>query len=244
MNKDLMKAAGFGEEVQAVLLGLCPFCKEKVYKEDFEDPLSLSEYKISWLCQKCQDKTFDTPPRPPKPQVVIGPNDWAKTEMYQMKPAYDGTHTYRKLIGKSGLTWLVSTSPNGGDEVYVEGSPSDGYFKGFGGATLTFKLEDGTTIDLKGPWKSNTGALLADTGYDATATHLTFVVVAKSREYPWDAYRVVMRDVLYKDTEWTTGEFNRGDEIAQRIADETGEIVMLYSESQGGSSCGQVKPKK
>lgn len=38
--------------------GQCPFCGEKVNPKSFRDELSLKEYKISGLCQKCQDKFF------------------------------------------------------------------------------------------------------------------------------------------------------------------------------------------
>lgn len=36
--------------------GRCPLCKCKI--GDFRDELSRREYKISGLCQKCQDKIF------------------------------------------------------------------------------------------------------------------------------------------------------------------------------------------
>ena len=39
--------------------GKCPICNEEIISmEDFKDILSIQEYKISGLCQKCQDKTF------------------------------------------------------------------------------------------------------------------------------------------------------------------------------------------
>lgn len=38
--------------------GLCPFCKCKVNIKDFKDRLSIKEYRLSGLCQKCQDETF------------------------------------------------------------------------------------------------------------------------------------------------------------------------------------------
>lgn len=38
--------------------GICPFCKEKVDINDFRDKLSLEEFKISGLCQSCQDEFF------------------------------------------------------------------------------------------------------------------------------------------------------------------------------------------
>lgn len=59
MNQEIMKAAGFGKEVELVNQHYCPFCRVKVNpKKDFRDELSRKEYKISGLCQSCQDKMF------------------------------------------------------------------------------------------------------------------------------------------------------------------------------------------
>lgn len=38
---------------------ICPICHEKI--TSFKDVLSLKEYRISGLCQSCQDKTFIEP---------------------------------------------------------------------------------------------------------------------------------------------------------------------------------------
>ena len=39
--------------------GKCPLCEAKINgKDDFKDQLSINEYLISGMCQKCQDKTF------------------------------------------------------------------------------------------------------------------------------------------------------------------------------------------
>ena len=59
MNKNILKQLGFNEEVKAVEHGFCPFCKKPVSIEDFKDEISKREYKISGLCQACQDKTFN-----------------------------------------------------------------------------------------------------------------------------------------------------------------------------------------
>jgi len=58
MNKKIMEAAGLGDMVKAVEKGLCPFCGNPVNFEDFRDDLSRREFKISGLCQKCQDEFF------------------------------------------------------------------------------------------------------------------------------------------------------------------------------------------
>lgn len=39
--------------------GICPFCKKPVNIDEFRDDLSRKEYRISGLCQKCQDDFFD-----------------------------------------------------------------------------------------------------------------------------------------------------------------------------------------
>ena len=43
------------QQTENILKGLCPICNEPT--EQFRDELSLREYYISGLCQKCQDKT-------------------------------------------------------------------------------------------------------------------------------------------------------------------------------------------
>lgn len=58
MNKEIMKAAGFGKETAAVEAGNCPFCGKKINMADFKDDESVREFKISGLCQGCQDKMF------------------------------------------------------------------------------------------------------------------------------------------------------------------------------------------
>lgn len=56
MNKKLMKKAGFEKEVELTEKGLCPLCKKTEFK--FRDELSRKEFKISGLCQECQDELF------------------------------------------------------------------------------------------------------------------------------------------------------------------------------------------
>jgi hypothetical protein len=59
MNENIMRAAGFGEVVDKVKAGNCPFCSKPVELDTFRDELSLKEFKISGMCQKCQDSFFD-----------------------------------------------------------------------------------------------------------------------------------------------------------------------------------------
>ena len=58
MNKDIMRALGFDKEVELVDMGYCPFCEEPIDPESFNDVLSLKEWKISGLCQSCQNEIF------------------------------------------------------------------------------------------------------------------------------------------------------------------------------------------
>ena len=37
---------------------VCVICHKEIRMEDFKDALSLKEYGISGLCQKCQDEIF------------------------------------------------------------------------------------------------------------------------------------------------------------------------------------------
>ena len=59
MNDDIMRAMGFGKEVDRTKLNLCPFCRMPVKMEDFKDALSRKEYNISGMCQKCMDEFFN-----------------------------------------------------------------------------------------------------------------------------------------------------------------------------------------
>lgn len=58
MNKAIMEAMGFEQAVRAVEECCCPFCNIKIEDVPFRDELSRKEYKISGLCQNCQDDMF------------------------------------------------------------------------------------------------------------------------------------------------------------------------------------------
>jgi len=58
MNKKIMEAMGFAEEMERVSKGNCPFCNKDIWEKDFRNALSLKEYRISGLCQTCQDEMF------------------------------------------------------------------------------------------------------------------------------------------------------------------------------------------
>jgi len=58
MNKELMNKFGFEEEVRKVAQGICPFCDTIINLDDFKDDKSRKEFKISGICQNCQDLVF------------------------------------------------------------------------------------------------------------------------------------------------------------------------------------------
>jgi len=57
-KKNLLRSAGFNKEVNRAELGLCPLCGMPVKDEDFRNALSRKEFKISGMCQNCQDNIF------------------------------------------------------------------------------------------------------------------------------------------------------------------------------------------
>lgn len=226
-------------------------CGQDVFPEMW-DTLTQKEFTISGLCADCQDGIFDTKsnqfnqPDPltgekPKERQFYIPT--ANDYVVQRQPMRSGqgeaqSRRYYLYTGKSGKRWLVADQDNAAANVYVEGGPNS---DGFGGATLTFPLVDGSEIKLKGPWHGNSDALFEDTGIDVRDRHYTFVVVSRRRE-SGEHYELIHADVLYKDDTPQLGNFHRGDLIAREWAQKLNEIVYLYSASEGGSSSGQVKP--
>ena len=55
---EALRSIGFGKHVDAVEENKCPFCGIKIELNSFKDALSEKEYRISGLCQGCQDKMF------------------------------------------------------------------------------------------------------------------------------------------------------------------------------------------
>ena len=56
MNRDIMIQAGLSQAVERVEAGVCATCAGVV--GPFRDDLSCKEYRISGMCQTCQDKVF------------------------------------------------------------------------------------------------------------------------------------------------------------------------------------------
>lgn len=54
------KRLGLHKEAERAKHGFCPFCGKPVSLADFRDALSVKEFRISGICQPCQDSFFGT----------------------------------------------------------------------------------------------------------------------------------------------------------------------------------------
>lgn len=153
------------------------------------------------------------------------------------RPSVPKEERYHMVVGKSGDIWLYPDNDHPADEIHVSTKHHDGYC----GRELHYHLVDGTAIMLHGPWHSNSDALYDDTGVDLRSKHITYVVIAKDRDYT-KKYETIMKDVLYQDEKPMVGAFERGTRMAMEMAQKMGIVLMLYKESWGGSSCGPIYP--
>lgn len=154
--------------------------------------------------------------------------------------------TYRKVGGKSGNTWLVPTL---GDPSKIHLDRHDPKSKGYGGSTLTFRLDNGEEYSVKGPWNSNSDSLYHDTGIDLRNNHKSRGIVALKREVPEDRSRYssmdyIYKDVLHLDEDMVRGSFNRVEDIGQKIANELNQTVYYQVVSQDGGSSGTIEPQR
>lgn len=255
-----MKAVGLGETVKLVEAGICPFCHSKVDIKDFRDELSLKEYTISGLCQKCQDETFSNSdedededevyPESQKeiktrPKLYEAKEDEFVEESYQMFSGQGEavSHKYHKYIGKSGNIWLVADSKSPADNIYVTNNPQNTTDKnsrwaGFGGATLKMPLVEGGVFELHGGWHTNSESLFCDTGVDLRDKHETFVVLSKEMEYTEDGtYRRIFKGIVYKDDKPIFGPYHRYEDLIRKYP----EAQYYYMKSHGGGSSGSCE---
>jgi len=149
---------------------------------------------------------------------------------------------YRKVETEAKI-WYIPIQDNAADDLHVfikNKGGKIGSFEGYGGATLNFLLEDGTTDAVKGPWHSNSLSLFNDTGIDLRNNTITIGAIGKDRTF--EGNTTFLEDVLYEDTDWVLGSFNRIKDMAQEFADKLGIKVWYYSQSTGGSSTCWLDP--
>jgi hypothetical protein len=203
------------------------------------------EHPKSW---RDRESLLNAPmPTPDPPEPNPADNGWIKFDSNRPMISASGEaedRRYKVLTGKSGKRWLIAIQPNEGDNVYMEGDPGS---DGFGGRTISFPLEDGTVLELKGPWKTTSG-LYHDTGYDVSGKFLTMGVVALEHMSVWNprSYWSVdwYRGIIHRDTDWVISSWDRIDRIAQAYADEHQCNVFRCTITYGGSSTSRLEPKK
>jgi hypothetical protein len=57
-KKNILRTAGFKEQIDRIEHGFCPLCGKPICMEDFKDELSKKEFTISGTCQECQNGVF------------------------------------------------------------------------------------------------------------------------------------------------------------------------------------------
>ena len=121
-----------------------------------------------------------------------------------------GNMDYKQLIGKDGRTWLVGNTHNAADHIYADGGKGS---EGFGGRTLEFDIDDGSTLSLIGPWKSNSDHLFAETGHDVRHLHLSMGIISLHQE-PFNYHTGFYINVLHRDHGFEIGPFDRIEQLA------------------------------
>lgn len=145
--------------------------------------------------------------------------------------------TFTKVTADNGVVFLIAEQDNAADNTYSH-DPKDKHSQGFAGRTISFVLKDGSIYEAQGPWHTNSQHLLGATGLDITDKHRSKVAVGLKRGNE----PMCVADVVYIEEENQIGKFNRGDTIAQKIADDLNTVVYCLRRSEGGGSCGPVKP--
>jgi len=147
---------------------------------------------------------------------------------------------YHKVIGNSGRIWLYADQPNSADNIYVSGDKNS---DGFAGRTLSFLLDDGSLLQLTGPWHTNAESLFNDTGVDLRDKRYTRLIVGESGQY--DHYKgTVVKNVLYEEKTWVLGSFNRPNIKAQQLVNELNKPLYVVIKTQGGAQYSWIKPKE
>jgi hypothetical protein len=55
---EVLKRMGYTKQSERIQQDLCPSCGKFINPSDFKDDLSRREFRLSGMCQKCQDETF------------------------------------------------------------------------------------------------------------------------------------------------------------------------------------------
>ena len=156
--------------------------------------------------------------------------------------ATERDRVYKLLTGKSGKRWVVAVQPNAEENIYVDGGPGS---RGMAGRTLSFKLEDGSTVDFIGPWKTEGASLFEDTGFDVRGqTYVRGIVALKRKNaekyYQPDEYS----EILHYDAEPVLRDPADYRKLAQEHADRLGVNVFFAEVTKGCGCAGCQQPKE
>lgn len=142
---------------------------------------------------------------------------------------------------KDSKTFLYPNCDNAADHIWVHDSNDQ---QGISGRVVNFKLFDGQTLSLQGPWHTNPNYLLRNGGPDLREKHRVRYVIALDRE----------TNKVYgnPDKYWQILEaapetgiicaFDYVSKKAQNLADERGQRVFYAQVTEGGSMTGSANP--
>jgi len=147
---------------------------------------------------------------------------------------------FRKYDLDEGGIYLAGINDEGeicAEALYSRSDPEMvKYSDGFGGRTLTFNLEDGSEIEVQGPWHSNADSFFYSTGIDLRDKHWTAVLL--TGEDIWNKGELPEEEILYKEDSPRLGTYHRGLRIAEKYFRDHPEedLVCLNHYTSGGAS--------
>lgn len=179
-------------------------------------------------------ENFQHPEEPPAPTSILVGGRYRRCQQVQFD-------TYRKVIGRSGATWIFPASGKfRAADIHCRSNKKD-HNDGYYGSTLEWKLEDGSTCSLQGPWHSGPDALYEDAGIDLRQCHQTWCAVGRGVRFLRGGHLELI-DPIYVDEEVQESAFDRGDKLGERLANKRREPLYVVRESSGGGCYGWMRP--
>lgn len=172
-------------------------------------------------------------------ELIIGGNFTTPSYAMFSAIAEAASHKYYMYKDKSNRIWLVGDEPNAAEHIYVDGGKGS---NGFGGRTMTFELVDGSTVNLIGPWHTNSSALLQAVGIDLRDKYFTWGCIGTDRYF--NNGNSGISNLIYIDKEPILGKYDRIDNLAKQLSEERQECLFYYRQTLGGSTLGPVNYEK
>lgn len=145
-----------------------------------------------------------------------------------------------KMVQGNRAKWFYKPGPFAADDgIFMDGGKGS---NGFGGRTITFQIDDGTTYDSIGPWRAGADAMLEDTGVDIRNSYGSRLVLSRGIKSDGH-YGSVYLDVVYHEEHKVEGLFERAYELAKQKVKEMNEPLFYYIETAGGTQSGKMKPE-